>query len=178
VLLAEPFPDEQIGFGADDNEVELDQLVDRLSARLGRTRVTHLLAQDTHTPERASMAVSAQKRLDLGWDAFRRFRSDVGLSARPLRLLPKPEPIHDVLALVPDGPPLRFRWRRAWHEVTAVEGPERIEGAWWNEESGGPTRDYFRVEDRTGLRFWLFRAGLYHEMPLSPPRWFLHGMYA
>ena len=158
--------------------MELDHLIDRLSARLGRSRVTRLLAQDSHTPELASTTVPAQKGVDLGWDAFRRFRSDVGLSARPLRLLPKPEPIHDVLALVPDGPPMRFRWRRAWHDVIAVEGPERIEGVWWSEESGVPTRDYFRVEDRTGLRFWLFRAGLYHEMTLPPPRWFLHGTYA
>jgi protein ImuB len=93
-------------------------------------------------------------------------------------LLAKPEPIEDVLALVPDGPPVRFRWRRAWHEVAAAEGPERIAGTWWHEESGGPTRDYFRVEDRAGLRFWLFRAGLYREMTLSSPRWFLHGLYA
>ena len=178
VVVAEPCPDKQIGFGASENRVELDHLIDRLSARLGRSRVTRLLAQDSHIPELASTTVPAQRGVDLGWDAFRRFRSDVGLSARPLRLLPKPEPIHDVLALVPDGPPMRFRWRRAWHDVIAVEGPERIEGVWWSEESGGPTRDYFRVEDRTGLRFWLFRAGLYRDMTLSPPRWFLHGTYA
>jgi protein ImuB len=59
--------------------------------------------------------------------------------------------------------------------VVCAEGPERIEGAWWSEE-GATTRDYFRVEDKAGLRFWLFRAGLYRDMP--PPRWFLHGMYA
>jgi protein ImuB len=144
------------------------------------------------------------------------------LSPRPLRLLAKPEPIADVFALVPDGPPVRFRWRRALHEVVAAEGPERIEGAWWSEEAGparadepgsgechqrvharlptrdaraliewsrwplaslaSATRDYFRVEDKAGLRFWLFRAGLYRELypdlALSMPRWFLHGMYA
>jgi protein ImuB len=74
---------------------------------------------------------------------------------------------------------VRFRWRRALHEVIAVEGPERIEGAWWGEE-GGQARDYFRVEDKAGLRFWLFRAGLYRDMArgLPRPRWFLHGMYA
>jgi protein ImuB len=67
------------------------------------------------------------------------------------------------------------------HEVVAAEGPERIEGAWWSEE-GGSARDYFRVEDKGGLRFWLFRAGLYRELypnsVPSTPRWFLHGMYA
>ena len=91
-VVAEPCPDEQIGFGASENRVELDHLIDRLSARLGRSRVTRLLAQDSHTPELASTTVPAQKGVDLGWDAFRCFRSDVGLSARPLRLLPKPEP--------------------------------------------------------------------------------------
>ena len=30
---------------------------------------------------------------------------------------------------MPDGPPVRFRWRRALHEVAAFEGPERIAAA-------------------------------------------------
>jgi protein ImuB len=117
----------------------------------------------------------ALARAELGWEAWRRFRIEADLSPRPLRLLSRPEPIEDVFALVPDGPPVRFRWRRALHEVVASEGPERIEGAWWSED-GGPTRDYFRVEDKAGLRFWLFRAGLYRDK--AAPRWFLHGMYA
>ncbi len=85
---------------------------------------------------------------------------------------------------MPDGPPLRFRWRRALHEVIAAEGPERIEGAWWSEQgghsSGNLARDYFRVEDKSGLRFWLFRAGLYRDLTqgAAPPTWFLHGTYA
>jgi protein ImuB len=100
------------------------------------------------------------------------------LAPRPLRLLVRPEPI-EAVAEVPDGPPLRFRWRRALHEVIAAEGPERIEGAWWSEH-GGPARDYFRVEDKTGLRFWLFRAGLYRDLAqgAAAPNWFLHGMFA
>jgi protein ImuB len=181
VLAAEPCPHEQICLGGTEDAAELDRLVDRLSARLGRRRVARLLAHDSHVPELAAAAVPAQASAgaDCGWAAFRRFRADAGSSARPLRLLAKPEPIDDVFALVPDGPPVRFRWRRALHEVIAAEGPERIEGIWWSEE-GGPARDYFRVEDRTGLRFWLFRAGLYRDMPRgrSMPRWFLHGMYA
>jgi protein ImuB len=180
IVVAEPCPDEQIGLGGSEDQAELDRLVDRLSARLGRPRVARLIAQDSHIPELAAHALPAQSMAsaELGWDAFRRFRADVGLSTRPLRLLAKPEPIHDLLALVPDGPPVRFRWRRAWHEVIAVEGPERIAGAWWSEEEGGPARDYFQVEDRAGLRFWLFRAGLYRDIARSRPRWFLHGMYA
>jgi protein ImuB len=177
VLSADARPDEQIGLGGGEDSAELDRLVDRLSARLGRRRVSRLIAHDSHIPELAADATPAQMRTEpsSSWDAFRRFRIDVGLSPRPLRLLIKPEPIDDVFALVPDGPPVRFRWRRALHEVVAAEGPERIEGAWWHEDAG-PTRDYFRVEDRAGLRFWLFRAGLYRDT--SQPRWFLHGTYA
>ena len=192
VLIAEPCPDEQIGLGGREHQAELDRLVDRLSARLGRRRVARLVAQDSHIPELAAAAVPAQAmaQTELGWDALRRFRAVRGSSPRPLRLLAKPEPI-EAIAIVPDGPPLRFRWRRALHEVIAAEGPERIEGVWWSEQGGalkeGPrwplasaARDYFRVEDKPGLRFWLFRAGLYRDAArgLATPCWFLHGMYA
>jgi protein ImuB len=183
VVVAEPCPDQQISLRTGEDQTELDRLVDRLSARLGRRRVSRLVAHDSHIPELAASAVPAQtftaKSQGESWDAFRRFHSETSLSARPLRLLAKPEPIDEVFALVPDGPPVRFRWRRAMHEVVVAEGPERIAGAWWSED-GNPARDYFRIEDKTGLRFWLFRAGLYRDMErgLAAPRWFLHGMYA
>ena len=195
VLVAELRMDEQIGLGTQENRAEVDRLVDRLSARLGRRRISRLIANDSHIPELAATAMPAQtlhaERGSGGWDAFRRFHAEVGLSPRPLRLLTRPEPI-EVMALVPDGPPLRFRWRRALHEVVTVEGPERIAGAWWSEQAdadegarwppaplAGATRDYFRIEDKIGLRFWLFRSGFYQDAPPGlPPRWYLHGMYA
>jgi protein ImuB len=183
VIVAEPCTPEQIGIGDENGEVELTRLVDRLSARLGSQRVRKLIAQDTHIPEIASVSVPAQATgPDDGWPAFRAYRAEAALAPHPLRLLGKPEPI-EALAEVPDGPPLRFRWRRALHEVIAADGPERIEGAWWSEH-GGPARDYFRVEDKAGLRFWVFRAGLYREtartdtLPADPPCWFMHGMFA
>ena len=128
------------------------------------------------------------KSVEPGWDAFRRYRSEADLAPRPLRLLTRPEPI-EAVAEVPDGPPLRFRWRRALHEVIVAEGPERIEGAWWSEQGGqfpgNLARDYFRVEDESGLRFWLFRAGLYRDLiredlaqGAAAPAWFVHGMCA
>ena len=46
------------------------------------------------------------------------------------------------------------------------------------------TRDYFRIEDAEGLRFWIFRDGLY-ERELTdeagepvPAKWFVHGLFA
>src|SRR5262249_62172977 len=125
----------------------------RAARRPGGRRVCRRPPRPSHIRELAAGRVPAQAmaRAEVGWDAFRRFRAAAQLRPRPLRLLAKPEPIADVFALVPDGPPVRFRWRRALHEVVCAEGPERIEGAWWSEE-GGPTRDYFRVEDKAGLR--------------------------
>jgi len=176
VLRAEPRPPEQIDLTPHTDPGDLDGLVDRLSARFGARRVSRLLAHDQHLPELAATASPAQSTEGdaLNWTAFRQFRFAVDLSPRPPRLLVKPEPI-EAIAAVPDGPPVRFRWRRALHEVVAAEGPERIEGAWWTDEQG-PTRDYFRVEDSTGCRFWLFRAGLYRAR--TAPSWFLHGLFA
>jgi len=169
----------QIGIGGGEDDAEVDRLVDRLSARLGTRRVRRLIAQDSHIPEIAAAAVPAQTApADPGWPAFRQFRAEADFAPRPLRLLTRPEPI-EAVAEVPDGPPLRFRWRRALHEVIAADGPERIEGTWWSEH-GGPARDYFRVEDKSGLRFWLFRSGLYRDLAqgAAAPTWFLHGTFA
>jgi protein ImuB len=87
-----------------------------------------------------------------------------------LRLLPRPEPV-EAVALLPDHPPARFRWRRLGHEVTRAEGPERIEPEWWHPRPGlaeEPARDYFRVEVADGRRYWLYRAD---------GHWFLHGIF-
>jgi protein ImuB len=184
VLVAEPAPPEQAGMGGAEDQAELDRLTDRLSARLGPRRVRRPIAQDSHIPEIAGACVPAQTAVtDVGWEAFRRHCIEADVAPRPLRLLARPEPI-EAVAEVPDGPPLRFRWRRALHEVIAADGPERIEGARWSEHGGqfpgNLARDYFRVEDRQGLRFWLFRAGLYRDLAqgAAAPSWFLHGMFA
>ncbi|MBS0532932.1 MAG: DNA polymerase Y family protein [Proteobacteria bacterium] len=192
VLVAEPAPPEQIGIGAAEDVGELVRLVDRLSARLGAQRVRRAVAQDSHIPEVASVSLPAQATgTDDGWAAFHRYRAEAELAPRPLRLLSQPEPI-EVVAEVPDGPPLRFKWRRALHDVAAADGPERIEGVWWHPQpsediapAGNRARDYFRVEDKGGHRFWLFRAGLYRDLTradvaqgaIAAPAWFVHGMF-
>jgi protein ImuB len=181
VHAAEPLTPMQTGFGGDARETAVDDLVDRLAARLGPRRIGRLLAQDTHIPELASLTLPAQSHRtmeDAGWGAFRTFRESVELAPRPLRLLATPEPI-SVTPTVIDTHPKKFRWRRAWHQVIAADGPERIEAMWWTAPDDGPTRDYFRVQDDTGLRFWLFRSKLWNEeeerFRLS---WFMHGLFA
>ncbi len=39
------------------------------------------------------------------------------------------------------------------------------------------TRDYYRIEDEDGHRYWVFREGLYQESGASVPGWFLHGVF-
>jgi protein ImuB len=97
-----------------------------------------------------------------------------GAPSRPLRLFARPEPI-EALAEVPDGPPLRFRWRRVLHNVAAIEGPERIAAPWWR-GAHAPTRDYFRAEDTEGRRFWLYREGLWGR-ETGQAKWFVHGLF-
>jgi protein ImuB len=99
---------------------------------------------------------------------------DVDPIDRPLRLFARPEPV-EAVAAVPDGPPVHFRWRRALYRVARVEGPERIAPEWWRNDED-LTRDYFRVEDAAGHRFWLYREGLYGR-ETAFPRWYLHGVF-
>ena len=95
---------------------------------------------------------------------------------RPLRLFARPEPI-EAIAEIPDGPPLRFRWRNALHHVVMADGPERIAPEWWRSGGDMPVRDYFRVQDSLGRRFWIYRAGIYGHAN-TQPRWFMHGSFA
>jgi protein ImuB len=163
-------------FAADANEEkEIAFLVDRLAARFGSHRVLVFRPNDTHIPEAAGVACPAQsaEKSKLPWKAV---REKDEAPRRPLRLFAKPEPI-EAIAEFPEGPPVRFRWRRALHEVVLAEGPERIAMEWWRGQSPEPTRDYFRVEDANGRRFWLYRDGLYN-LETAAPRWYLHGLFA
>ena len=95
-------------------------------------------------------------------------------------MLPQAEPT-EVVALIPDGPPRRFRWRGVTYEIAGAQGPERIASEWWRNPNGHrsvePTRDYYLVEDTGGHRFWLYREGLY-ERETAAARWFVHGLFA
>jgi protein ImuB len=165
-----------------DND-ELAALIDRIAARIGGSRVVVHLPQDTHLPERAAIAVPAQQHLVMAAHADWPDRTESEPPLRPLRLFERPEQIQ-VIAQVPDGPPARFVWRRAAHAVVRAEGPERIAMEWWRAQGEMLTRDYFRVEDEAGLRFWLYRDGLYgreivqEEVRVVQPNWFMHGLFA
>ncbi len=166
-----------------DND-ELAALIDRIAARIGSRRVLVHLPLETHIPERAALTAPAQHHLASATAATWPARADGEPPSRPLRLFDRPEPINVPLATVPDGPPHHFTWRRVVHAVVKVEGPERIAMEWWRQDSKVLTRDYFRVEDEAGLRFWIFRDGLYgseltdEDGRPAPANWFVHGLFA
>lgn len=180
VPLTEPLPAAQMTSDAQAAADEAaDALFDRLSVRLGQHRVRRLAAGNSHVPELAGLThAAATPPLPFPWaDA-----APGEPPLRPLLLFDPPQPV-EVIAEVPDGPPRRFRWRQALHEIVTQEGPERIAPEWWKRRDGhhpgkgGRTRDYYRVEDAEGRRFWLFRHGLY-ESGEGAPRWYLHGRFA
>ncbi|MEM9330521.1 MAG: DNA polymerase Y family protein [Pseudomonadota bacterium] len=146
-------------------------LVDRLTARLGADRVQVFQTSDTHIPERRFNLAPA---VHYAPEVKPYERTD--LATRPVLLFERPE-LADVMAEVPEGPPIRFRWRRAHYEVVCSEGPERIACEWWRDGRTAKTRDYFRIETTEGYRLWLFRDGLY-ERETDAPKWYVHGMFA
>jgi protein ImuB len=159
-----------------DQEISLADFIDRVSARLGADCLQAFELRQSHIPERAevllpAIAAPALRKAPEGGSVFTP-RTD-----RPLRLLRHPEPMDAFAATVPDGPPQRFRWRRVVHEVARAEGPERISPEWWVTESDTAERDYFKLESRSGQRFWIFRKGHYKSGE-APPTWHVHGVFA
>jgi protein ImuB len=158
---------------APDASDELAGVVDMLSNRLGADRVSRIVPYPSHVPERSVRREPPLPVKQPSWV------SDPA-SPRPIRLLRRPEEIN-VIAPVPDDPPIRFSWRGVAHRVRAAAGPERISAEWWRgkQSRGRPEtdliRDYYRVEDSDGARFWIFRAGLHGEE--QTPRWYLHGLF-
>ncbi len=175
VLEAEPLAERQITLDGDAEETaDVAALIDRLVTRFGRGQVQRFVSRDSHDPQRSAVRVpAASDAPSPPWPA----PEPGNPPARPLTLFTPPQLI-DALAEVPDGPPLRFRWRRVLHDVARAEGPERIAPEWWLEGNDAPaTRDYYRIEDAGGHRFWIFREGLFEDSN-ARPRWFLHGLFA
>jgi protein ImuB len=168
------------GEEADGNAEAVAILADRVRARLGDEAFLGPLFVESHIPERAVIAVPFSRLATAGKDLPGKMPdTDAGgivLPERPIRLFSMPESV-DVTAEVPEGPPLRFRWRNAVHTVARSEGPERIAPEWWRDGADARTRDYFRVEDEDGRRYWIFRQGLYGATK-EPLRWFMHGIFA
>lgn len=148
-------------------EREVARLVDRMTVKLGPAAVRRPQPEESHLPERAS-----------GWASALAKPEPIELPPvrRPQRLLDRPEAI-DVVYATPEGVPRRFMWRRAVHDIARVEGPERIAPEWWRQPSSARLRDYYRVEDASGRRYWIYREGVIGDGRGGAPNWFIHGLF-
>jgi protein ImuB len=155
---------------AEAHGTSLSACIDRLAARLGESAVRRPLPVASHVPERAQRWVPPL-------EPERAVQGQLAFHARPLKLLDRAEPIA-VLYASPDGLPRRFRWRGQVHEIARAEGPERIAPEWWRERSSARLRDYYRIEDDQGRRYWIYRNGLAGDGRGGVPEWFLQGLCA
>lgn len=153
----------------DGSPPDLSPVVDRIGNRLGAGRVYRAAPVESNVPERSVRSIGAlSPPLRTSWPMS---------LPRPVRLLDPPQPI-EAMALLPDHPPVAFTWRRIRHRVRRADGPERIAGEWWKRDGEmRSVRDYFRVEDEEGRRFWLFRRGDGMDAATGDLRWFLHGFF-
>jgi protein ImuB len=204
----------------DMDAAALSALADRVIAKLGERAVSLVQPQESHVPEHAEREMPFDGEVPVLAAPSR------SAGPRPVRILSSPERV-TVMAEVPDGPPLRFIWRRVPRTVTRADGPERIAPEWWTHIAAPQTppalegqarqwltpkmdpradaaqiahvrsgleamldapsepvkllpraRDYYRVEDAAGRRYWLFREGLYGDGRGGPPEWYVHGLFA
>ena len=146
------------------------QMLDRISARLGKGAVRHPVAYASHIPERSVAWIDAGLTPPAQQHMLRFYE-------RPIKLLERPEPI-SVIYATPQGMPRQFQWRGKAHDITCSEGPERIAPEWWRERSSVRLRDYYRIEVAKGARYWIYRNGLIGDGRGGAPDWYLHGMFA
>jgi protein ImuB len=177
VTLADPLGQNQLElFETQALEREkLSMLVDRLSNRLGCDAVTRASLVADAQPEyayRFDPLVSPGTKVKPKRQSRRRPAKqappcELRLARRPLCLWPKPLPIQTV-SLIPDGPPIRFRWAGEDYRIHRSWGPERVETGWWRADD--IRRDYYMVMTHLGNRFWIFRRR-------DNGCWFLHGVF-
>ncbi len=148
---------------------DLSLLVDVLANRVGAWGVYRMAPVASDVPERSATRIAALcEPIGAGWPDH---------WPRPTRLFPRPEPI-ETLALLPDHPPVSITWRGIRRKVARADGPERVFGEWWKRDAEMiAVRDYFRIEDEAGERYWVFRAGDGENSETGSHRWFLHGVF-
>lgn len=185
---ADPLGPETLGPALAEQAVpDLSPLVDTLATRGNRTWRQQPVESDV--PERSAAAAAPldppqRSAPPLKADDVRRLDPTAPRHPwhprwpRPVRLLRRPEPLDNVIALMPDGAPRRFVWRGRAYAVARADGPERIAGEWWRRAGErAAVRDYFCVEDEGGTRFWLYRRGDGERAETGDRAWFLHGWF-
>jgi protein ImuB len=169
-IVAEPLSPKQASSSLiDQPDLDVSGLIDLLSNRVGETNLHRAAPVASDVPERSVRHIPAlAPETGAEWP---------GHWPRPSRLLIRPEAI-DTVALLPDHPPASFTWRGVRRRVKRADGPERVFGEWWKRDPElMAVRDYFRIEDEAGERYWVYRAGDGGDPLTGSQRWFLHGIF-
>jgi protein ImuB len=168
--IAEPLAQTQaVSSLVEKTAPDISDLVDTLANRVGERAIYRAAPVASDVPERSVCRIPAMApETGATWP---------GHWPRPSRLLPHPEPIETV-ALLPDHPPVSFTWRGIRRRVKRGDGPERVFGEWWTRDAElVAVRDYFRIEDDAGERYWVYRAGDGEDKATGSHQWFIHGVF-
>jgi len=144
-----------------DGEEAFEDFLDRLRNHLGSQTAVNLIPVDSHVAERAVAVMPAERSGSGG--ATWPLRGE-----RPIALLVAPERI-ETAPSEPADPPGWFIWRRVVRTIIEAKGPERIAPEWWRLPPGMQMRDYWRLTDVAGRRYWLYR---------DQAGWYLQGLFA
>jgi protein ImuB len=169
-IVTEPLAPKQVASSLiEETKPDVSGLIDLLANRVGERNLYRIAPVASDVPERTVRHIPAlAPETGAEWP---------GHWPRPSRLLAHPEPI-ETIALLPDHPPVSFTWRGVRRRVKRADGPERVFGEWWKRDPElEAVRDYFRVEDDAGERYWVFRAGDGEDPLTGSQRWFLHGIF-
>ncbi|MGE3923314.1 MAG: DNA polymerase Y family protein [Lautropia sp.] len=169
--------------GAAAPEENLDRLIERLQARLGRHQIQRIHLAADHRPEAAyriepidklpSPLPASPRRSASSRSAASPAAAQAALlspslaeTLRPLWLLAKPLPLHE-------------RDRQPWWRgpLTLLGGPERIESGWWDGHL--VQRDYFIAEDAQAHWLWIYRARgrSVADDHAAESGWYLQGLF-
>jgi protein ImuB len=147
-------PEGNLDFFSDQQQVDKNQLLDQLTAKLGSDALTRPYMLAEHLPEHAnSTAGLAPAKPPIVAPPL----SHQPLSHQPLWLMKHP------IAL-PANRRQPF-WRQP---LTLLSGPERLCDNWWHSEQ---QRDYYLAHDPQGVRYWLF-------WEQNSQRWFVQGLFS
>ena len=164
-----------------------EPLIDRLVNRLGSRAVRRIFPRASHIPELAQSARSALTRSFSARSASS--RNDFATSwigqiprkpPRPPLLLARARSLRRCLPRDSRRSAGALHLAARDRRVVKAEGPERIAPEWWRSlrwhrapvsrgkgRMSARPRDYYRIEDEDGHRYWVFREGLYQESGLA-----------
>ncbi|MCF8210100.1 MAG: DNA polymerase Y family protein, partial [Rhodoferax sp.] len=141
------------------------QLMERLSARLGPQQVLRPSMRADYRPERMQAWGPA---LDISQTAPRAdTKAPPAWALYPTWLLTTPQPLKEHA-----GCP-------QYHgNLELLVGPQRLESGWLDGTGDSALRDYFIARSQIAGLVWIYRNRLSNNASATSAIWFLHGLFA